>query len=188
METLTHYTNPMSRGMRTQKILEVFDLPHESISIDFMNGQTRTEEYLKIHPYGRVPALKHGDLTVIESGAITLYLCDLFAEELKAPRPGTPERALLYEWLFFFQTTLEPVAIKGMSDKSDKRQIQGEVRTLLTAMASRFRGPYVLGEEFTVLDAILHVELAWYKMMGIFPEGLEPYQGFLSRTAERMEL
>lgn len=188
MAGLIHYTNAMSRGIRTQAILDVFEIDHERVDVDFRNGQTRTQEYLQIHPYGRVPALKHGDTTVVESGAITLYLCDLYPERLNVPDPATADRALLYEWLFFFQTSLEPVAIKAMSQKADKKKILGETLVLLKSMASRFKGPYVLGSEFSVLDVIVHVELAWYRLMGIFPEGLEPYHSFLERTSDRMNL
>ena len=61
-----------------------------------------------------------------------------------------------------------------------------KIRELLSAMAGRFVGPYVLGEEFTMLDVILNVELSWYRITGIYPDGLEPYESFLNRTNHRM--
>ncbi|MGE0491918.1 MAG: glutathione S-transferase family protein [Vulcanimicrobiota bacterium] len=187
MSNLIHYTNPMSRGVRTQRILQIFEIPHEERIIDFKAGENRTPEYLKIHPYGRVPALVHGDTTIVESGAITLYLADLFPDKLNTPKVGTPERALLYEWVLFIQSTLEQVAMQAFTAE-DKSECRAKVRELFEAMAGRFRGPFVLGDTFSVLDVILHTELSWYQMMELFPEGLEPYQSFMEHTQKRLGL
>ncbi len=185
MAKLTLYSHPHSRGIRVQKLLEVFEIPHDLKTVDFHSGETRTPEYLKIHPYGRVPALVHGETTVLESGAITLYLADAFPAEIKAPTPGTLERARLYEWVLFFQSTLEQVAVESFAAEDKSKSVE-KIRDLLSAMAGRFVGPYVLGEEFTMLDVVLNVELSWYRITGIYPDGLEPYESFLNRTNHRM--
>ncbi len=168
--------------MRTAALLKAFDIPHEYVEIDLPGKPIRSEGYLSVHPLGRVPALKVNGEVVVESGAITLHLIDLFGETMKAPEPGTPERALLYQWLFFLQTTMEPVAMKGfISD--DKAGIQKEIKDLLQAMQARIRGPFALGPEFSVLDVILFVEFTWYKIMGFYPQDLEFYDEYLARVA-----
>ena len=167
-------------------LLDTFEIPHRAEIIDFQKGETRTESYLKIHPYGRVPALVHGDLTVVESGAITLYLADLYPEKMGTPKPGTLERARLYEWLFFFQATLEPTAMEAFAGK-DKSECREKVKELLEAMESRIQGPYVLGESFTLLDVILACELTWYKMVEIYPEGLGTYDSLLERVGPKLK-
>ncbi len=187
MSELIHYTNPQSRGMRTQALLDTFEIPHRVELLDFQKGETRTESYLKIHPYGRVPALVHGDVTVIESGAITLYLADLYAEKMGTPPPGTPGRARLYEWIMFFQSTLEPFAMDAFAGK-DKSECRKKVRELLVAMESRVEGPYVLGENFTLLDVILTCELSWYKMVDIYPEGLQTYDSLMERVGPKIKM
>lgn len=185
MKKLIHYSNPMSRGMRTQKLLEVFEIPHESVVIDFTTGEHQSKEFLKINPLGHVPALAHGDLILTESGAITLYLADLFPEKFKTPEVGSDARGRLYEWLFFFQTTMEQAMLPVYAG-ADKKEISAKLAEQLEAMKDRFVGPYVLGDEFSLLDVIMHVELAWYKMMEIWPDGLEPYTEFVARTHPRM--
>ena len=178
MAELIHYSDPQSRGMRTQMLLDVFQIPHRSELIEIRKGAHKTPEYAKIHPQQRVPALQHGDLTIIESGAISLYLADLFPEKMNTPRPGTPERARLYEWIFFLQTSLEPSAMKGFNPET-KEEAKAEIRRLLATMGDRIQGPFVLGAEFSVVDVIVFCELSWYQMMGLFPEGLEPYEKFM---------
>jgi glutathione S-transferase len=185
MAEMIHYTNPQSRGMRTQVLLDYYDIPHRCEVIDFKSGQCQSESYLAIHPYGRVPALRDGDLTIIESGAIMLYLADKFAEQMGTPAPGTMERARLYEWILFLQTTLEPVAIASFSSE-DKTEPLAKVKTLLSAMESRYVGPYALGKSFTLLDLIIACELNWYKMLGLYPEGLGLYDKHLAEVTPKL--
>ena len=186
MQELVHYADPMTRAMRTQAILDVYQIPHRKVLVEVRKGDHKKAEYGDINPLRKVPALAHGDTLIIESGAITLYLADLFAEKMKTPKPGTPERARLYEWLFFLQSTLEPVAIKAF-DPDQKETAKVEVRRLLDSMGSKVTGPYILGEEMTVADVIVFTELSWYKSMGTFPEGLEPYVSFMARVAAQLK-
>lgn len=186
MEELIHYYHPQSRGMRTHKLLQIFEVPHKEVIIDYTKGENKTEDYLKIHPLGRVPALKHGDLILTESGAITLYLADLFPEKMKTPRVGTPERGRLYEWILFLQTSMEQ-AMLPIYTGGDKGEITQKLYDQLAAMKGRFKGPYALGDEFTLLDVVISVDLAWYHLMQVMPELPSPFDEFAKRTFERMK-
>ena len=169
MPEIIHYTNPQSRAMRSQMLLDAFDIPHRQVLVDLHKGDARKPEYAQIHPYQRVPALRHGETTVIESGAICLYLGDLFPEKMNTPKPGTPERARLYEWLFFLQSTLEPLAIKTFSPDTKDDSVR-EIGELLAKMSGRLQTPHMLGKKFSLLDVILFCELTWYRMLGIYPQ------------------
>ncbi len=172
--------------MRTQALLNFYDIPHKNVLIDIRKGDNKSADYLKIHPHGRVPALSYDGQVIIESGAITLFLADLYADKMNTPKPGTPERALLYEWMLFCHASLEPQATLGFNPETKARG-QAEVRRLLEGMASRLKGPHVLGEQFSLLDVILYTELAWYKTIGLYPEGLEPFDTFMQSHHERMK-
>lgn len=182
---MIHYSNPQSRGMRTQVLLDYYNLPHRTEVIDFQSGQTRSEEYLKVHPYGRVPALQDGDQTLIESGAITLYLADKYPEKFGTPAVGTPERARVYEWMFFLQATLEPVATEFFTS-DDKSKPIAKLKELLLAMESRYKGKYILGDKVTFLDVVLACELWWYKLIGLYPEGLVLYDRHLAEIGPQL--
>ena len=58
-----------------------FSLPYRTVKIDITTNAQKEPWYLKINPNGRIPALKDGDLRVFETGAIMLYLCDLYDGE-----------------------------------------------------------------------------------------------------------
>jgi len=87
--------------------------------------------------------------------------------------------------MFFLHGSLEPQAMLGFNPKT-KDKGQKEVRRLLEGMASRLKGPHVLGDQFSVVDVALYTELAWYKMIGLFPDDLEPFETFMKTHAERM--
>ena len=185
MSELIHYQDPQSRAVRTQTLLNFYNIPHKNVLIDIRKGDNKKPEYLKIHPHGRVPAIEQNGQVILESGAITLYLADLYADKMNTPKPGTPDRARFYEWMFFLHGSLEPQAMLGFNPET-KEKGQKEVRRLLEGMASRLQGPHVLGEQFSVVDVVLYTELAWYKMIGLFPDGLEPFETFMKTHAERM--
>nr|XP_008122745.2 PREDICTED: glutathione S-transferase theta-1 [Anolis carolinensis] len=49
-------------------------IPFEFKSTELMKGQNRGEDFLKVNPDGKVPAMKDGDFALAESIAILLYL------------------------------------------------------------------------------------------------------------------
>lgn len=42
--------------------------------VDLLKGETQNPDYLAIQPFGKVPALKHGDFTLYETLAIATYV------------------------------------------------------------------------------------------------------------------
>jgi glutathione S-transferase len=93
-ETITFYTNPMSRGQIARWMLEEVGEPYETVLLDY--GTTmKAPDYLAINPMGKVPAIKHGDTIVTEGAAICTYLADMFPDRGLAPPPGASSGALI---------------------------------------------------------------------------------------------
>jgi len=92
-------------GYKVRLLLTQLGIPFERIELDITKGETRTPEFLRKFPNGRIPAVEFDDGKLLfESNAIILY----FAE-------GTPflpadrfERAQVLQWLFFEQYSHEP--------------------------------------------------------------------------------
>jgi glutathione S-transferase len=77
----------------------------EWVETDVMKRATRTPEFLKINPNGKVPALQLPDGRCLsESNAMLLYL----AQGSSYLPTDAWERALVYQWLFFEQYSHEP--------------------------------------------------------------------------------
>lgn len=66
-------------------LLQAKDLRHESVPLDVLAGEPQSEEHCALHPFGKVPVLKHGDLRLVETIAILRYLNDAFADPSFVP-------------------------------------------------------------------------------------------------------
>src|SRR6185312_6511812 len=105
MSQITLYGIPGSPFLRTvEVVLKEKEVPYQLHAL--APGEQRSEQYLKRHPFGRVPAFEQGDFALYETQAIIRFLDDSFAH----PRltPATPhERARMnqiigiIEWYFF---------------------------------------------------------------------------------------
>jgi glutathione S-transferase len=66
--------------------LEHKGIPHEAKRLTFEPDQTKTPEFLKINPRGRVPAIVDDGFALSESNAIAEYLDDRYPEKPLLPK------------------------------------------------------------------------------------------------------
>jgi len=55
-------------------LLDQNNIPYKPIVIDLPKGEQKGEAYLKINPFGQVPAIVEGDFKLIQSTTILRYL------------------------------------------------------------------------------------------------------------------
>ena len=92
-------------GYKIRLLLTQLRVPFERIELNITKGETRTPEFLRKFPNGRIPAIELDDGKLLfESNAIISYFAD-----------GTPfmpadrfQRAQVLQWLFFEQYSHEP--------------------------------------------------------------------------------
>lgn len=163
MKTL--YFAPRTRATRIRWLLEEMELPYELLN------KAPSE-----HP---VPTLIDGDLILENSSAICFYLADQVPDNL-APKPGTPERALYYEWILFAENRLEAAVLA--SDKSVLPKLLDKVDAFLAG-----RDYFVCGK-FTALDivmaSILHLA-SHMKLLDEHPRLIKYVQLHTQRPAVR---
>jgi glutathione S-transferase len=107
--TMKLYHCAETRSMRTLWLLYELDLPFELVDMPFDHKVLRAKEYLGVSPLGRVPAFVDGDMTLIESGAIAEYLCEIYDKDNAFDRPfGHAERYDWLKWIHFAETLIIP--------------------------------------------------------------------------------
>jgi glutathione S-transferase len=90
---------------KVRLLLHLLGLPFERVEIDIDRGETRTPEFLRLNPNGRVPVLElEPGVTLAESDAIIWYLAE-GTRFLPEDRLG---RAQVLQWMFFEQYSHEP--------------------------------------------------------------------------------
>ncbi len=85
------------RDMRPIWLLEELGVPYDAEYID-PRADTAKPEFLAMNPFGKIPVLKDGDLTLFESAAICQYLADKHGKFI--PASGSRERSIHDQWLF----------------------------------------------------------------------------------------
>src|SRR5688572_28976588 len=106
------YFAPRTRSVRPRWLLEELGVPYELVRLDLPKQEGRTAAHLALHPFGEVPVLVDGDVTLFEPTAICIYLADRFPEKRLAPPPGSPDRGPYLQWLLFAEVTLDPLVIE----------------------------------------------------------------------------
>jgi glutathione S-transferase len=110
---------------------------------------------------GKVPAIRHGDIVVTESGAICAYLADAFPAARLAPPPGDSLRGSYYRWLFFVAGPLEQAwTNKAMNfvvpPERERMMGYGRFEHVIDALEGAVsRADYVVGDSFTAADVYL---------------------------------
>lgn len=92
-------------GYKVRLLLTQLAIPFERIELNITKGETRTPEFLRKFPNGRIPAVELDDGKLLfESNAIISY----FAEGTPFMPADRFQRAQILQWLFFEQYSHEP--------------------------------------------------------------------------------
>lgn len=59
---------------KVRLLLNLLDLPHQLRPLDLAAGEQRSPDYLALNPFGKVPVLVDGEVTLRDSQAILVYL------------------------------------------------------------------------------------------------------------------
>ncbi|SME94951.1 glutathione S-transferase family protein [Pseudobacteriovorax antillogorgiicola] len=181
------YTNPQSRGLIVQWMLEEIACPYEIKEVAY-GSDMKSSPYRDINPMGKVPSLVHGDQIVTECAAICAYLADAFPEAQLAPAPS--QRGNYYRWLFFAAGPLE-AAVTNQSLElkipEGKEQTIGygdydtTIATLVKAVCAN---PYIAGDKFSAADVYVGSHIAWGTRFNTIPL-LEEFKVYLNKLSSR---
>ncbi|XP_073485304.1 glutathione S-transferase theta-4 isoform X1 [Aquarana catesbeiana] len=175
MSDLTLYLDLMSQPCRSVYILaKANNIPFNNHNVLLFKGEHLSEEFGKVNPLRKVPALKDGDFTMAESTAILLYL----ANKYKIPDHWYPadvqKRARVDEYLAWQHTNTRPHGSKlfwvkvmtpfllGHEAEPEKLEpVVTEFNTTLTTIEQNFLGgkPFIAGDEISIADLVAIVEI-----------------------------
>ena len=157
------YFHPSPNPMKVALLLEEADLPYEMIPVDTRRGEQHTAAFKAINPNAKTPAIvdTEGDIRVFDSNAILLYLAEKTGRFL--PREPS-QRGELLSWLMLVATGLGPYngqAVHFQHHAPDRnayaiKRYRFEAKRHFKLFDDQLAGkPYVLGEEYTIVDMAL---------------------------------
>jgi glutathione S-transferase len=175
MSIQLHYY-PSTAAMIPHIVLEELGVAYERVLVDRSQNRHKEPAYLKLNPNGLIPVLTDGDLVLYETAAIVLHLCDTHPQAKLAPGLGTAARAHFYKWLMWCTNTLQSTlsacfyperwVLEGNAEGAAQVKARAQDKSdgllaQLDALLASHGGPWILGQEFSALDAYVFTLCRW---------------------------
>lgn len=184
---ITLYHAPQSRSTRIIGLLEELGVPYTIRPVSIfrpMTGEGHGDP-ANPHPDKRVPAIEHDGQLLAESVAITLYLCDLYADRGLAPQPGDARRGAYLTWMIWYAAEFEPAMFAAFAGELDasplkQRSYDAVIHRIETALA---KGHYMLGDKYSAVDFLLASALAFGRQAFPASDAIDAYIERCARPA-----
>lgn len=125
--------------------------------IDTVSVREKSPEHFTRQPFGQVPILKDGDLSLFESGAILLHLA-----EGTPLLPDGPDRAVATQWLIASLNSIEPYAMQWANakffakDEAAAARYENVLRERLKLLQNSLgKRQWFAGDSFSVADLMM---------------------------------
>jgi glutathione S-transferase len=152
------FAQGLVRDLRVRWALEEAGLPYEE-SLVVLGDHTKPD-YVRIQPFGQIPAYEEDDFVLFESGAIVLHI----GERSEQLLPKDPQRrARAQAWVFAALSTVEPSILfliqLGLIGSDEARAVQAPVTSTiqrrLDSLAKVLDARDYLDGQFTVGDLMM---------------------------------
>lgn len=158
MLTIYHLEN--SRSERVIWLAEELGLAYTLKKFSRSETGLASAEYKALHPLGRAPIIRDGDVTLIESGAIIDYLITRYGQGKLAPAASSPDYPRYVQFLHFAEGSMVQHLIMALilnmgGGGSDPRlpfieeRIDADFAFMNAAVANT---PYFGGRDFSGAD------------------------------------
>ena len=184
------YYSPAACSLSPHIVAREAGLPLELVKVDTKAHRIEDgRNYHEVNPRGYVPVLEMDDGALLREGsAIVQFLADQAPQAHLIPAAGTMERVRAQEWLNFIATEYHKQFIWLLRGKPEEvLSTQRDKITQVLAELDQHLGThtYMMGDEFTVVDAYAFVVTNWCNYVKF---DLTPYanvRAFQTRIAQR---
>jgi glutathione S-transferase len=161
---ITIYHLSTSRSERIVWLMEELDLGYTLQEFARESNGAAPEAMRDIHPLGKAPIIRDGDLVLAESGAIVDYIVHRHGAGRLALPPTDPAYARYLYWLHFAEGSLMTLLlialvlsrIPAANESPAGARVAARVKQMLSFVDGELgSGPYFAGEEFTAADIMM---------------------------------
>lgn len=172
---------------RAELMLSLLGVPAELVNVDLAKGEHKQPPFLAKNPFGQVPVLEDGALTVSDSNAILVYLAERYDEQARYwPRdPG--RRGHVQRWLSVAagQLSAGPAAarlVRVFNAPLDHALAVRKAHDLFTVLEKELQTqPFLVGETPTLADVALYTYTAHAPEGDVSLEAYPAIRNWLSR-------
>ena len=152
------FYSPTPNGRKVSIMLEETKIKYKITSINLGKEEQFKPEFLKINPYGKIPAIidHEKDLVLIESGAILIYLARKSNQFLHKEN-----EIRIFEWLMFQTGNVGPMLGQhhhfhhfnpGKSKYAEDRFFKNSIRVYEVLDKILSKNNYLAGEDYSIAD------------------------------------
>ena len=181
--TYVLYGGKFTRALLVEMVLVEGDIPYELRSVDIVNDEHRSPEFLAVNPAGWVPALitPAGEM-LYETPAINLHLAEQHRITHLVPAFDDPQRGQFLSGFFSVVEDLEPIlkryfyphrhALREEDTPAIKQGALDNALERLQVFEKRLAegGPYHLGERFSLVDLTLGYWCSLIAYLGVLED------------------
>jgi GST-like protein len=188
------YSWSTPNGRKVSIMLEETGIDYRVTAVDIGKGEQFEPKFLKISPNNKIPAIvdRDADISMMESGAILLYLAEKSGRFLPATSAA---RWQVVEWLMLQMGSVGPMLGQAhhfnhfQPDKSDyaKERYINEARRIYAVLNRRLRKRAFLVDDYSIADIATWPWISRYEWQGIdwadYPELKRWYKAIAARPA-----
>jgi glutathione S-transferase len=190
------YYAPGTCALASHIALEEAGAAYTTERLDFKANQQTSPEYLKINPKGRVPALVTDRGILTETPAMLAFIAQSFPKARLAPFEDAFTFAQVQAFNSYLCSTVHVAHAHRMrghrwateeSSFADMKRKVPETVGASFALIERemFRGPWVMGEQYTICDPYLFTIALWLEGDSVDLAGLPKVADHRKRMSER---
>ncbi|MEO1066720.1 MAG: glutathione S-transferase N-terminal domain-containing protein [Pseudomonadota bacterium] len=188
------YTWTTPNGRKVSILLEELGVSYTAHAIDIMAGDQMKPAFLEISPNNKIPAIVDHDtgITLMESGAIMVYLADKYKKFIPAEGAG---RWRVIEWLMWQMGGFGPILGQGhhflhfnpgKSAYAEER-FGTEANRLYGVLNTRLEGRDFIADEYSIADMACWPwasRFEWHKVdITAYPNVVSWYRRIAERPA-----
>jgi glutathione S-transferase len=194
--TIKIYHARRARSARVIWLLEELGVPYELETLEFKPEVLKSPAYLQVHPLGQVPAIRDGEISMFESGAIVQYLLEKYGAGRLEPAIGTPERASYLQWFHFGEAGLAS-HVSDIVRQRFRATPSAESEAMLALARTRFHAAlavvdralaghqYISGDAFSAADIMLSYGIIMARIIRELPEQFSNVTAYFERLKQR---
>ena len=192
--TLFYATNTCS--LASHIALEESGAAYETKRLNFAENEQRKPEYLKINPKSRVPALVTDQGILTETPAILVYVAQSFPKANLVPLNDPFRLAQIQAFNSYLCSTVHVAhahRMRGYRWTDDARAMEAMKKKVPQNVGDcfglieneYFKGPWVMGADYSICDPYLFTIASWLEADGVDPKRFPKVLDHCNRMAER---
>jgi len=195
---LTLYYAAHTCSLATHIVLEEVGADYSTVRVDFGKEQQKSADFLKVNPKARVPALVTDKGILTETPAMLVYVAQRFPASRLALMDDPFAFAQIQSFNAYLCSHLHVAHAHRMRghrwvDADDKASIAAMQRKVPESVGGAFelieremlKGPWVMGEHYTICDPYLFTLAQWLEKDGVDPASIPRVVDHRRRMAER---